>query len=146
MIGGHLYYWHQLDWILNWKTKVFHFSKFKWWRFFFDKWIKVATVDNLLGKLPKKINGKMWEFFPSGGPPPLPPVWEPHVCEKKLRFIFHFRTLGTFLVFTKMFTFWVVLWFVEVGMGDPPPLAGKNSHFPRFFPIKSTRGPKTKLT
>ena len=26
-----------------------------------------------------------------------------------------------------MFTFWVVLWFVEVGMGDPPPQA-KNSH------------------
>ena len=53
----------------------------------------------------QKKNGKMWEFFPSGGPPPLPPVWEPHVCEKKLRFILHFRTLGTFLVFTKMFTY-----------------------------------------
>ena len=36
-----------------------------------------------LGTSAKK-NGKMWEFFPSGGPlPPLPPVWEPHVCEKK---------------------------------------------------------------
>ena len=46
-----------------------------------------------LGTLPKKKNGKMWEFFPSGGPPPpLPPVWEPHVCEKKLWFILHFRT------------------------------------------------------
>ena len=44
--------------------------------------------------LPEK-NGKMWGFFPS-------------------RFILHFRTLGTLLVFTKMFTFWVVLWFVEV--------------------------------
>ena len=30
-----------------------------------------------LGKLPNKKNGKMWEFFPRGGPPPpLPPVWE----------------------------------------------------------------------
>ena len=58
-----------------------------------------------LGKLPNKKNGKMWEFFPSGGPPPLPPVWEWHVCEKKLWFILHFRTLGTFLVFIKMFTF-----------------------------------------
>ena len=28
----------------------------------------------------------------------------------------HFKTLGTFLVFTKMFTFWVVLWLEEVGM------------------------------
>ena len=64
-------------------------------------------------------------IFPkSGAPPPIPPVWEPHVCEKKLWFILHFRTLGTFLVFTKMFTFWVVLWFVEVGTGDPPPFAG----------------------
>ena len=46
-------------------------------------------------------------IFPKWGtPPPPPPVWEPHVCEKKLRFILHFRTLGTFLVFTKMFTFW----------------------------------------
>ena len=27
------------------------------------------------GTLPKKNNGKMWEFFPSRGPP-LPPVWE----------------------------------------------------------------------
>ena len=25
-----------------------------------------------LGTLPKKINGKMWEFFQSGGPPPSP--------------------------------------------------------------------------
>ena len=25
---------------------------------------------------PPKKNGKMWEFFPNGGPPPLPPVWE----------------------------------------------------------------------
>ena len=38
----------------------------------------------------KKKNGKMWEFFPSGGPPPLPPVWEPHVCEKKIKVYFAF--------------------------------------------------------
>ena len=43
--------------------------------------------------------------------PPLPPVWEPHVCEKKkLWFILHFRTLGTFLVFTKMFSQFPVFW------------------------------------
>ena len=54
-------------------------------------------------------------IFSQVGDPP--PVWEPHV---KLLFILHFRTLGTFLVFLKIFTFWVVLWFVEVGMGDPP--------------------------
>ena len=63
-----------------------------------------------LREAPPQKNGKMWEFFPSGGPPPPPPpVWEHHVCEIKLWFIFHFRTLRTFLVFTKMFTFWVVL-------------------------------------
>ena len=49
-----------------------------------------------------------------------PQVGNPMFVGKKIRFILHFRTLGTFLVFTKMFTFWVVLWFVEVGMGDPP--------------------------
>ena len=37
---------------------------------------KVLFDSNWLGTLPKKKNGKMWEFFPSGGPPPLPPVWE----------------------------------------------------------------------
>ena len=44
---------------------------------------------------------------------------------KKLWFILHFRTLGTFLVFTKMFTFWVVLWLEEMGMDDPPPITGQ---------------------
>ena len=91
----------------------------------------------------------MWEFFPSRGPP-LPPVWEPHVCEKKLWFVLHLRTFGTFLIFTKMFTFWVVLWFVEVGTGDPPlPLKQKIptlSRFVKFLYRMSTRGPKTKLT
>ena len=34
--------------------------------------------------------GKMWDIFPSPGPP----VWEPHVCERKKNwFILHFRTL-----------------------------------------------------
>ena len=28
-------------------------------------------------------------IFPKGGaPPPLPPVWEPHVCEKKIMVYF----------------------------------------------------------
>ena len=73
-----------------------------------------------------------------------------HVCENNIWFILHFRTLGTFLVFTKMFTFWVVLWFVEVGTGDPtPPLKRKIptlSRFVKFLYRMSTRGPKTKLT
>ena len=75
----------------------------------------------------------MWEFSPCQGPP-LPPVWEPHVCEeKKSWFILHFMTLGKVLVFTKMFTFWVVLWFVEVGMGDPTPSSEKFPLHPVLF-------------
>ena len=92
----------------------------------------------------------MWEFFPSGGPPPLPPVWEPHVCEKKLWFILHFRTLGTFLVFTKMFTFG---WYCGLQKWErvtpPPPASEKFPLYPvllYFFYRMSTRGPKTKLT
>ena len=81
---------------------------------------------------PKKKRENVGIFPKWGTPPPLPPVWERHVCEKKLWFILHFRTLGTFLVFTKMFTFWVVLWFVEVGTGDPPPLKRKNPTLSRF--------------
>ena len=82
-------------------------------------------------------------IFSQVGDPP--PVWEPHV---KLLFILHFRRLGTFLVFLNFFTFWVVLWFVEVGMGDPP-LKQKIptlSRFVKFLYRMSTRGPKTKLT
>ena len=39
---------------------------------------------------------------------PLPPVWETPVIKKKVGFIFHFRTSGTFLVFTKKSPFWVI--------------------------------------
>ena len=102
------------------------------------------------GSLPKTKRENVGIFPKSGTSFPLPPFLEPNVCEKKkLWFILHFRTLGTFLVFTKMFTFWVVLWFVEVGTGDPPPLKRKIptlSRFVRFFYRMSTRGPKTKLT
>ena len=40
--------------------------------------------------------------------PPPPPVWETPVIKKKVGFIFHFRTSGTFLVFTKKSPFWVI--------------------------------------
>ena len=70
--------------------------------------------------------------------------------QKKLWFILHFKTLGTFLVFTKNVHFLVVLWLVEVGTGDPPlPLKQKIptlSRFVKFLYRMSTRGPKTKLT
>ena len=73
----------------------------------------------------------MWELFRG---PHLPPVWEPHVCErKKLWFIMHFRTLGTFLVFTKKITLWVVLWLEEVGMDDPHSPREEFPLYPVFF-------------
>ena len=37
--------------------------------------------------------------------------------KKKKLFILHFRPLGAFLVFTKIFTFWSIL---LLGIGDPP--------------------------
>ena len=54
-----------------------------------------------------KKTGKMWEFFQSQGPPTPSPQFgnAMFVRRKKSWFILHFRTLGTFLVFTKMFTF-----------------------------------------
>ena len=45
-----------------------------------------------------KKNDIIWEFFPNVGPPPF---WEPLIQKKILVFILHFRTLGTFLVFSK---------------------------------------------
>ena len=80
----------------------------------------------------KKNYGIIWEFFPSGGPPPIPPFWEPLIREKKLSFILHFRPLGTFLVFTKKVKILPLFLHLLLGIGDPPPLP----KFPklRFFP------------
>ena len=43
-------------------------------------------------------------------PPPPPPFSEPLFPTKKMLFVFHFRSSGAFLVFTKMFTFWSLSW------------------------------------
>ena len=99
----------------------------------------------LQGRLPQKT-GKCGNFFQVGDPPP---VWEPHVCEKKYMVYFAFQDLRNIFGFQKMFTFWVVLWFVEVGTGDPPPSSEKFPLYPvllDFFYRMSTRGPKTELT
>ena len=45
---------------------------------------------------------------PKGGPPPPPQFGKPLLSKKKVGFIFHFRTSGTFLVFTKKSPFWVI--------------------------------------
>ena len=58
----------------------------------------------------QKKNGIMWEEFP---------VWEtPVIKKKKVEFIFHFRTSGTFLVFIKKSPFWVIDWNYVVGIGE----------------------------
>ena len=74
-------------------------------------------------------------IFPkSGTPPPLPPVWEPHVCEEEKNMVyFAFQDLRNIFGFQKNVHFWVVLWFVEVGTGDPtPPLKRKIPTLSRF--------------
>ena len=85
----------------------------------------------LLRDVSREKNGKMWEFFPSWGPP-LPPVWECHVFErKKLWFIFHFRTLGTFIVWGSP-----MLKTVKNGSGiwvEPLPCFFEIPTFSRFF-------------
>ena len=74
-------------------------------------------------------------IFPSGGPPP-PTVWECLVFEKKkLWFILHFRTIGTFVVGGSP-----MLKTVKSGSGiwvDPPPCFLKFPHFPVFFLLTS---------
>ena len=75
----------------------------------------------------------MWEFFPSRGPP-LPPVWECHVFErKKYGLFFHFRTLETFI-----FGGSPMSKTVKNGSGiwadpPPPPLFCQYSHIFSFF-------------
>ena len=50
-----------------------------------------------VGKIPKRR-----------APPPPPQFGKPLLSKKKVGFIFHFRTSGTFLVFTKKSPFWVI--------------------------------------
>ena len=75
----------------------------------------------------------LWEFFPRGQTPPIPPVWERPCHKKILRFILCFRASWAFLVFTKMLTFWVVFMTGECGNIGTPPLCGKISHVISFF-------------
>ena len=60
-------------------------------------WNRLGVDFNPKGRGQKK-NGIMWEKFPSGR---HPPGWDTPVIKKNVGFIFHFRTSGTFLVFTK---------------------------------------------
>ena len=87
----------------------------------------VADINLPLGTFSEK-NGIMWEKFPSGGP--HPPVWEIPV-NKKVGIIFHFRTSGRFLVFTKKSPFWVIDSNYVVGIGEPPLRDARFLHFPQ---------------
>ena len=101
----------------------------------------------LKGTSATKTNGKMWEFFPSRGPPL--PVWEPHVCEKKNMVYFAFQDLRNIFGFQKNVHFWVVLWFVEVGTGDPTPPRKRKiptlSRFVIFFLQNEHSGTQNKI-
>ena len=75
----------------------------------------------------------MWEFFPSGGPPPPPPCLGMTRLWEKNMVYFAFQDLRNIFGFYKNVHFWVVLWFVEVGTGDPtPPLKRKIPTLSRF--------------
>ena len=71
------------------------------------------------GRHQRKKRDYVWKF-PSGRPPP-PQFGKPLLSKKKVGFIFHFRTSGTFFVFTKKSPFWVIDWNYVVGMGETPP-------------------------
>ena len=64
-------------------------------------------------------------------PSPLPQFGKPLLSKKKVGFIFHFRTSGTFLVFTKKSPFWVIDWNYVVGIGEPPLRDARFLHFPQ---------------
>ena len=52
--------------------------------------LSVKHVLTVKGRSQKKKTGKCGNFSQVGDPPPLPPVWEPHVCEKKIKVYFAF--------------------------------------------------------
>ena len=54
----------------------------------------------------RKKTGLCGENFQVADPPLLPPQFGKPVIKKKVGFIIHFRTSGTFLVFTKKSQFW----------------------------------------
>ena len=62
--------------------------------------IILVSIRNVL----REKNGIMWEKFPADPPQ----FGKPLLSKKKVVFIFHFRTSGTFLVFTKKSPFWVI--------------------------------------
>ena len=126
-------------------TFTFHFSiitayesiwqcwKIKFWKFILPKLI-LAFCNIFLG-IPhlgtrSEKNGIIWEKLPSGEPPP-PKLGKPLLSKKKVRFIFHLRSSGTFLVFTKISPFWVIDWNYVVGIGEPPLRDARFLHFPK---------------
>ena len=97
------------------------------------KWTQEGQIRRIREAPPQKKRENVGIFPKWGTPPPLPPVWEWHVCEKKIMVYFAFQDLRNIFGFHKNVHFWVVLWFVEVGTGDPtPPLKRKIPTLSRF--------------
>ena len=82
---------------------------------------------------PQKKKRENVGIFPKWGtPPPSPLFGNDTFVKKKIMVYFAFQDLRNIFGFQKNVHFWVVLWFVEVGSGDPPPPQAKNSHFIPF--------------
>ena len=64
----------------------------------------------------KKKNGKMWEFFPSGGPPPSP-LFGNDTFVKKNMVYFAFQDLRNIFGFHKNVHFWGAIMVCRSGHG-----------------------------
>ena len=91
-----LFFWCSFQ-IITWPSVHLNITLLSESYCYFGLRVVVRKKRGYVGKIPK------WRA------PPLPPlVWETPVIKKKVGFIFHFRTSGTFLVFTKKSNFeWI---------------------------------------
>ena len=95
---------------------------------------QVHHCDSILGTLPKKKNGKRWEFFPSGGPPPPPPCLGMTRLWKKNMVYFAFQDLRNIFGFHKNVHFWGAIMVCRSGHGwHPHPLKWKIPTLSRFL-------------
>ena len=96
----------------------------------------------------KKITGKCGNFSQVWDPP-SPQFGNPMFVRKKIMVYFAFQDLRNIFGFQKNVHFWVVLWFVEVGTGDPTPPRKRKiptlSRFVIFFLQNEHSGTQNKI-
>ena len=101
-------------------------------KFTLAKYYNGRRVQGLkLGSLSEKKTGLCGKNSQAADPTPPPQFGKPLLSKKKVGFIFHLRTSGTFLVFTKKSPFWVIDWNYVVGIGEPPLRNARILHFPQ---------------